>query len=280
MIKKGTRFYTPDTLSELKEIIYKEQEVKLLAGGTSLFRKINGDTLVLPGVIILLENIPELTKENRTERYFEFGSMITIQNIIDNCKRNFAPVLIDALEKNAPFPVRNISTIGAAIANNDIKSDLLPLFYVFNVKVEVINLRDKKIKARWESLTQYLSTQDNRGLHLITRVRIPLINPAYYQYFKTGFKYNLFNEISFAAIADLEKGNISSLSMAFNINNKKIIRTKDIDAELIGKHIPIGLKSREALIQTFNDNLNRIEGLEDYQKFQMIQIILHFLEAF
>lgn len=279
MKKKGTRFFSPETIAELKNMAARETDIKLLAGGTSLFRTINGDNLIVPGAIMVLDNIPELRKENRTERYFEFGSMLTIQEIINSSKKNIPKILLTCLLACAPYPVRNVATIGGALANRELISDIIPLLLIFNCKVEVILFSDKKIRPKWESITQYRSTLKNRGLHLITRVRIPLITPSYYQYYKTGFQYNLYNEISFSAIADIEKSNVSSLSMAFNINNKEIIRTKEIEAELIGKHIPISHRMREPLTRSIFSRLGSYPNLNENEKYRMTQIILHFLEG-
>lgn len=280
MKKKGTRFFSPESINELKEIIRKEHDITLLAGGTSLFRTINGDSLIIPGAIIILDNIPELKKENRTERYFEFGSMFTMEEIIIGSKNNLPQIMLDGFLSIAPYPIRNVATIGGTISNKEIISDIIPLLLIFNCKVEVISFSDKKNRPKWESITQYISTKEDRGLHLITRVRIPLITPTYYQYYKTGYPYNLFSEISFSAIAEIEKSNISSLSMAFNIENKKIIRTKEIEAELIGKHIPISYRSREPLKQMIFTSLNDNPKLKESEIYRMSQIILHFLEGF
>lgn len=280
MKKKGTRFFNPTSIGELNEIVKKERDITLLAGGTSLFRTINGETLIIPGAIIILDHISELKKENRTERYFEFGSMFTIQEIIDGSKKNLSKVLLNGFLSMAPYPVRNIATIGGAIANKEIISDIIPLLLIFNCKVEVIPLTEKKYRPKWESITQYISTKDSRGLHLITRVRIPLITPTYSLYYKTGYPFNLFSEISFSAVAEIEKSSISSLSMAFNIENKKIIRTKEIEAELIGKHMPISYRSRESLEQMIFTSLSDNPKLKESEIYRMGQIILHFLEGF
>lgn len=280
MTKRGTRFFNPETIAELKYMCSKESDIKLLAGGTSMFRTINGDNLIMPGAIMVLDNISELKKENRTERYFEFGSMLTIQQIINSSKRNIPSILLDGLLATAPYPVRNEATIGGVIADQNLVSDLIPLLLIFNCKVEVISFIDKKIRPKWESLNQYISTFDKKGLHLVTRVRIPLLNPTYSQYYKTGHKYNLHNEISFSAIAEIEKSNISSLSMAFNIENRKIVRIREIEAELIGKHIPISHRSREPLTNSISEAFEKYTGLDKSQKYRMTQIILHFLEGF
>lgn len=278
MKHKGTRFFNPETITELKEIALKESDIKLLAGGTALFRTINSDRLDIPGAIILLDNIPELKKENRTERYFEFGSMLTIQELINSSKK-LPQILRTQLLSSSPFPVRNTATIGGTLANREFISDIIPLLLLFNCKVEVISFNDKKIKPKWESITQYTSALQQRELHLITRVRIPLIYPTFYEHYKTGFKYNLFSEISFSAIAEIEKSSVSSLSMAFNIENKKIIRAKEIEAELIGKHVPINHRMREPLIQSISTSLGNYGDLDENQIYRMTQIILQFLEG-
>ena len=280
MSKKGTRFFKPESINQLKEILKKENEVTLLAGGTSLFRTINGDRLNHPGAIVMLDDIPELKKENRTERYFEFGAMFSIEEILTVSKNNLPHIIQKCFTSIAPYPIRNESTIGGAIANKEILSDIIPLLLILNCKLEVIPLDDKKNKAKWESLTQYLSTKDSRGLHLITRVRLPIITPYYSIYYKTGHMYNIFKEISFAAIVELEKNNISSISMAFNIENKKIIRTKEIEAELIGLHIPVTFKSREQLLNLIISSLKDNPKLKENEIYRMGQIILHFLESF
>lgn len=251
-----------------------------MAGGTSLFRENNGIILTLPGVIIVLDRIPELKRENRTERYFEFGSMITIDNIVNSSKKNLPAVLLKGFDTLAPYPVRNVATIGGALADNVIISDIIPLLLIFDCKLEIMTFSENKRKSKWESITQYLTTKRNRELHLITRIRIPLSTPAYSQYFKTGQSFNLFSEITFAATAELEKNNLTSISMAFNIENSNIIKTKEIEDRLIGKRINTYYKNRDELIETIIDSLSSYEYLKDFQKYQMAQIILHFLESF
>ncbi|MGL1894441.1 MAG: FAD binding domain-containing protein [Spirochaetaceae bacterium] len=280
MKKLGTRFFSPETVTELENIIDKEDVITLLAGGTSLFRTINGDNLIHPGAITILENIPDLKKENRTERYFDFGSMLTIEQIINSSKRNIPKILLEALQSVGPYPIRNVATIGGTVANSKIIADIIPLLLIFDCKVEVISFNTKKKKPKWESLAQYIQTKKDRGLHLITRVRVPLLSPSNFQYYKTGFQYNIFSEISFSAIAEIEKDSISSLSMAFNINNRLIVRPKEIEAELIGKRVPLSFRLRDTLCTTIRSILAKNSDLEEHQIYSMSQIILHFLESF
>lgn len=280
MKKKGSRFFQPETILELTEIIERESDITLLAGGTSIYRDISDNNLTVPGAIIILDKIPDLKRQNRTERYFEFGAMITIEEILSSSKKNLPKVLLKGLSSIAPYPVRNVATIGGTIADKNIISDIIPLLLIFNCKVEIKTFNNKKKKPKWESITQYLSTKESIGLHLITRVRIPLINPTFYQYYKTGSSFNLFNEISFSAIAEIEKSNISSLSMAFNIENRFIVKTKDIEDSLIGQRVPISHRSSESLIIFIENSLSSYKELKDYQKYQMTQIILSFLEGF
>ena len=278
MIQKGSRFFRPTTLNELSEIVKKESDITLLGGGTSIFRTINGQNLFVPGVVVILNDIADLIKENRTERYFEFGAMMTIEEIINRSKKNINRVLLEGLKSVAPFPIRNIATIGGTIANRDVISDIIPLLLIFNAKVEVLSFNEKKKRNKWESITQYISTRSSRGLHLITRVRIPLVTPTNSIYYKSGYKYNLFSEISFSAIAEVEKDNLSSLSMAFNVGNRSIIRTRNIEAILIGKRIPIAHRDRGAIMTSIKLSLLENSELSEQHIYQMSNIILRFLE--
>lgn len=280
MKKRGSRFFQPDSIAELSEIIIKERDITLMAGGTSLLRENNGISLTLPGAIVILDKIPELKKENRTERYFEFGSMVTIDNIVSSSKKNLPQILLTGLDTLAPYPVRNVATIGGALADKVIISDIIPLLLIFDCKVEVMTFNGNKRRSKWESITQYLSTNRNRDLHLITRIRIPLSSPAYSQYYKTGQSFNLFSEITFAAVAELEKSNLTSLSMAFNIENRIIVKTKEIEERLVGKRVHSYYKNRDSLIDAITGSLSSYDGLKEYHKYQMAQIILHFLESF
>ncbi len=280
MKNKGTRFFLPESIQELVEITQNEIDLTLLAGGTSIFREIDGDNLVVPGVVVNLDKIDELKKENRTERYFEFGSMITLEDIITRSHKYLPKVLIKGLKSTAPYPVRNSATIGGTIANNRIVSDIIPLLLVFNCKVEVLTFPKGKKKTKWESINQYIQTRDDRGMHLITRVRIPLTTPSYYTYFKTGFKYNLFSEISFSAIAEIEKKSITSFLMALNIENREIIRLREIEAFLVGVRIPLNSRDREFLLIRVKELLRDRSKLSESIIYQISQIILYFLEGF
>lgn len=280
MINKGTRFFIPETIQELGEIISNEPEYTLLAGGTSLFREINGDNLMVPGAIINLDRIDEFKKESRTERYFEYGSMMTIEEIINRSHKYLPKVLLKGLKAISPLPVRNCATIGGTIANRKIISDIIPLLLIFNCKVEVLTFIKGKKKSKWESINQYIQTRDNRKNHIITRIRIPLASPSYASYYKTGYKYNLFSEVSFSAIAEIEKKNITTVSMGFNIENNNIIRLREIEAFLVGVKVPISTKDRDNLIFKIRDLLKKRENLSNRYIYQIAQIILYFLEGF
>lgn len=280
MNKKGTRFFRPTSINQLNEIALKEPNITLLAGGTSLFRTINGKNLYIPGVIIIMDDIVELKKENRTERYFEFGSMLTINQIIDSSKRNIPKVLLQGFTSMAPFPIRNIATIGGSIANKEIIADIIPLLIILNTKVEVLSFTHKKKKSsKWESITQYLSTKEKRSFHLITRIRIPLTNPTSSIYYKTNVGFDLFKELTFSAILELEKESISSISMAFNIENKFIIRTKEIEEILMGKRVPIAHRNRNGVMSAIKLSLSQHPELNERHIYQMSHIILNFLES-
>lgn len=280
MRNRGTRFFIPETIQELGELISNEPDYTLLAGGTSLFKDIDGEILSVPGVVINLDNIEEFKKESRTERYFEFGSMLTIEDIINRSYKYLPEVLLKGLKAIAPFPVRNAATIGGTIANNKIVSDIIPLLLIFNCKIEILTFYKGKKRTKWEPINQYISTKNSRPNHIITRVRIPLASPGYSTYYKSGYRYNLFSEVSFSAIAEIEKKNISTVSMGFNIENRKIIRLKEVEALLVGVKVPIPRKDRDHLIQKSIDILSRKEELSQTHIYQLTQIILYFLEGF
>jgi len=68
--------------------------------------------------------------------------------------------------------------------------------------------------------------------------------------------------------------------MAFNIENKNVIRIKGIEAELVGKHIPISHRLREPVKNSIAAALENNTELSKTQQYMMTQIILHFLENF
>lgn len=277
MKKKGTRFFLPESINELGELIVNEQDITLLAGGTSIFRDKEGDNLDVPGALINLNHIDDFKKESRTERYFEYGSMVTIEEIIKGSNKYLPELLLKALKSVAPYPVRNIATIGGTISNKKIVSDLIPTLLIFNCKVEVLTFPRGKRKTRWESINQYISTRDDRDLHIITRVRIPLASPGYYNFYKTGYKYNIGSEISFSGIADIEKKSISTISMAFNIENRDVIRLREIEAFLIGIRIPMGAREKESLRSKCNDVLQKKYSIHGMFRYQINEIIVHFI---
>jgi CO/xanthine dehydrogenase FAD-binding subunit len=129
--------FLPTTLEALWDILDREPDAALFAGGTDLLVNLRAGSVTAPS-LVCLERIDEIKGvTDRGDRVF-IGAATTHSHLLENpiIRTNF-PVLTQAVRVLGSPLIRNMGTIGGNIVNASPAGDALPPLYVLGAEVEI-----------------------------------------------------------------------------------------------------------------------------------------------
>ena len=200
------KYFAPKTINDLKKIIKKNPNAKLLSGGTDIsliVTKLKKDI----DNIIYLNSIDELNYIKKNDNYIEIGAttpLIQFESFI----KKYYPDFNSILKRYGSVQIRNVATIAGNIATASPIGDTLPLLLSLDASVILQDFKKKMIIPLKKFFISYRKTKLKRG-QFISSVRIPI------------FKKNIFKAYKISKRID---DDISSVCGSFNIEivNKKI----------------------------------------------------------
>ena len=236
--------YSPVSFQELFSLWSRFPNAVPYAGGTSFLLDNKTWFPVLPDIILSLDNIKELKRISRTERYLEIGSMVSL-NTIFNLGKIVPEIFIKTIENIAGLHIRNMATLGGSICDKRKLDTIAPLI-ALDAHFELRNSHS----SRWVSAARFFSTSSPAlsSAEIVTRIRIPLEqwNLSIYRKFKIPGRSSYGNIIVF--MLKNTKDIITDLRVAYS--GSIILDNRQSRTHLIGKRLP--LKNTEA--QVFYDD--------------------------
>ncbi|MDR2738585.1 MAG: FAD binding domain-containing protein [Treponema sp.] len=234
--------FFPSTLPELFSAWARFPDAIPFAGGTELLRNQGRQILNLPRNILSLDQLDELHRITRTERYLEIGAMVKISDII-RLGKTVPEALTQSLSGIASPQVRNLITIGGNICNPFRRLDAAAPLIALDARYE---LRTGS-ETRWVSGSRFSALPGPLALNpqeLLTRIRIPLEQWQYSVYKKFADQYPL-DESGGGAVfmARIQKNILIDLRMVFA--GQIVLRDKNSETVLVGKQLP--LERRDAV---------------------------------
>jgi CO/xanthine dehydrogenase FAD-binding subunit len=240
---QGSDVHYPKDLATALDLLRRRPGALIMSGGSDILREQGKRALSLPPEVICIHDIPELRKAGLTERFLEIGASVTITEILELGESVVPPLLYEALGSLANPAVRNIATLGGAIACRSRFMDPWPALACLDAIVE---LRDAG-GATWINVNRLVG-YDHRPAFpeggLLTRIRIPLDRWDAYVLKKTGPKdYPAPDTAVFAFAARVEKGILSELRVAYA--GEQAFRSTATEARLLGMTLPLSERERE-----------------------------------
>jgi 4-hydroxybenzoyl-CoA reductase subunit beta len=108
-------FHAPASLSEVFEILARQTEPRVIAGGTDLMVLLK-DLLVKPQTVVSLDRIEGMAAIDFTETGLDLGPMVPLWRLERNEKvRSAYPALVEAISRLAAPPIRNKATLGGNV---------------------------------------------------------------------------------------------------------------------------------------------------------------------
>ncbi len=265
--------------TSLQEVLYHLKNTKNLqvfSGSTLCKKHIHGTKIQLPSPCIFVGNIPELKEITKTERYIEFGSSVTINQILELGKHRIPPFLYEAAASIASHNIGNIATIGGNICNEDHKMSLYSPLLALDATLE--------LRSATEIIHIVLSKFTNipPGF-ILTKIRVSIADWHTTSYVKLGSPYEQ-NEksASYTFLADSSKGStLDDLRIAFA--GKITFRSRDLENTLIGARLPLSEKDCSSLLtqaSTLYDTVaeNAAQDDNSFMKNQFLNLLEQSLE--
>ncbi|MDC0216275.1 xanthine dehydrogenase small subunit [Candidatus Pelagibacter sp.] len=200
------KYSAPRNIIELKKVIKKYPNAKLLSGGTDLSLIVTKQKKNIDN-IIYLNSIDELNYINENNNYIEIGAttpLIKFESFI----KKYYPDFNSVLKRYGSVQIRNVATIAGNIATASPIGDTLPLLLSLDASIVLQDVKRKMKLPLKNFFVGYRKTKLKKG-QFISSVRIPI------------FKKNIFKAYKISKRID---DDISSVCGSFNLEivNKKI----------------------------------------------------------
>jgi len=242
------------------------------AGGTGLIYEQGRRIPVLPRYIISLDEMEELRKISRTERYLEIGAMVKLNQII-RLGKIVPEALTRCLQIIAGPQIRNIATIGGNICFPSRRLDASAPMIALDAQYELRTAQSARWipASRFSSLPEGYPVPDRPRLgfpgpaalanqELLTRIRVPL-EPwtfTWYRKFRTAGSNEAGAGILF--IMKNQKDILTNIRIVYS--GPTILREKNSETMFLGKRLPLERKDADAFVNCWKSYLAGPEGTE------------------
>jgi CO/xanthine dehydrogenase FAD-binding subunit len=253
--QRHTKVFSPTNLQDLLTYYRDHPGAVPFAGGTYLFLS-KGPREGFGGELIDLGHVSELSQISRTERYMEIGTAVSISKILNTGRHVMPRSLFAALKAIGNAAVRNHATLGGNICARNHRLTAYPVLLLLDVRLELRRIGN----TLWINLNRFIGGDDGPLLEpgeLVTRIRIPFMDWDVEEFHQ---QERLFTpeHLIFCGVVRKQKDVISDLRTSFCIGNRLTIRTRNIEAELIGRKLPVpredGLEMGRMLHQQIERN--------------------------
>lgn len=251
-------FFKPNTVDEVKALIFEKINSKLLAGGTDLILDLRKEKKS-PEYIIDLGNISELKNIKEDENQITLGSMVTFTKIKESksIKSNFNCLINCAKNMGSP-QIRNKATLGGNIANAGSAADAIPCIISLHGILVIESINGTRQISCEEYFKNY-SLEKLKEYEILTKVIIPKKNELS-GYYKLGKRNSLaIARVSTSVSIRLEENIIKNISTCLGAVGRFPFRTVKLEKRAVGENVD-WLYSDEALEILENEVYDSIKG--------------------
>ncbi len=253
MSEKDSSVFFSNSLQEALSSIKNIAGIQLAGGCLGIMRCNAGELIKMPEKLLSLNRNPDLKTINKTERYIEFGSAVTIRSILQLGEKNMPPILHTALKSIGNPAIRALITIGGHIAPRDFHFAAFAPLLALDAKLEVRTSSDTRIL----SLNGYFAGERKAPLRkgkrladekvLITKIRVPTDLWDISVFNRTGPKGIVAPETAFFVfLARMQRNILSDLRAAWA--SETFFRSREFENSIIGKTLPLSKKEADAII--------------------------------
>lgn len=250
--------FQPKTVEEVKTLLSKYPNSKLLAGGTDLVLNLRRGKQGAE-YLIDLGKIPELKTIDQNEKEITLGSMVTFTQLRESeLIRNSFNSLFECAKNMGSPQIRNAATLGGNIANAGSAADAIPCIMCLDGVLVIESISGK----RQISCAQYFKDYSEEKIkenEVLTYIIIPKKNEKS-GYYKLGKRNALaIARVDTALSLSINEGIITSLSVSLGAVGRYPFRVLELEKRAVGKK-PEWLNGEEALGILENEVYESIKG--------------------
>jgi carbon-monoxide dehydrogenase medium subunit len=170
-------FRQPDTLEEALTLVHDMgEDARVMAGGTALVIMLK-QRLVMPDCLISLQKLRGMDQIDVTNGELQLGALTTHRAAERSAAvRSRIPALAETYAHVATIRIRNVATVGGALAHADPNQDPPVMLMALDAQVQLTSTAGSRQVAIGEFFTDYYETVRQPD-ELVTRVVVPVPKP-------------------------------------------------------------------------------------------------------
>ncbi len=269
--------YNPQSINAVFSILKKRQPVLIFAGGTYLLAPGRINSYRNAAAVMNIKNVKELQRITRTDRNIEIGAAADLHRIL-SIGALLPAAMYEAIRGIGSIPLRNCATIGGNLC---CKEQCLSLYVLSTLMDMRFELR-RQGSSRWVPGNRFRNSDGETVLaedEILSRVRIPLErwNMQFFRSFGSAYIPQT-NPLHVCGLAKIDGDSLSDLRLAAAGGHQAVIRDRELEAELMGRRLPLGDREREAAYERIADCAASEEyDLTDFQRERVTRLFKWFL---
>jgi len=229
----------PTSLSEAVKLLNPDDPtIRPIAGGTALMLMMKAGVFNPEKLISLRKIESKYSTISADASGLRIGAMTTLNTLerSDDVKKH-APLVSRTLRTLSNVRVRNVATVGGALAHGDPHMDLPPVLMALGATLKVLGPKGERQLAVEDLFSGYYETVLEKN-ELISEVHIPDQGAKKGSYFKvTTGSADDWPALGVAAVVDGDGKSIKSCRIVASAATDKATRLKSVEAVLNGKAV-------------------------------------------
>ncbi len=271
----------PQNLEDLWDILKREPDAAIYAGGTDLLVKMRSGAMD-PPCLVCLERIGALQGVRDDGHEVFIGAATTHSRLLeDSVIQEHFPVLIKAVSLLASPPIRHMGTIGGNIVTASPAGDTLPALYVLEAEVE-ISSGDGFRRLPLASFIRGPGSVDLQPGEVLTGVWLQkATNWNVHHYEKIGRRKAQACAIaSMAATLEIsDEGRIEKARLAWGSVGSTVITSAEVEQSITGEALClVTLKPAVKVVQDAVSPIDDVRASAEYRRTVAGALLLRLME--
>ena len=265
----------PGSLGEALQLLRHHSDIGIWGGGTWWLQQ--SPEVRTGRRILALHAVRELRRVVRTGHHVEIGATVPAGRLLGAGRRFLPAVALDAIRRVGPPPVRNVATLGGAVA---IPETILPVTAALQLIDTSVELR-RQGNSRWVSMGQFRDPSGTLRIapgEVVTRLRIPLRTWTHWMIHTYGAPYPAGRpSLTLVGAASMDKTGIDEFRFALLVDGRRQIRLREAETDLVGRAVPLTERDWRTIIASLEDNPIFGSDLDDLGRWRASNGLRNFL---
>ncbi len=274
-------FHQPASLDAALALLAADPEALPLAGGATLVAMMNAD-LVEPSALVSLRAIAELqTIEAAADGGLRIGAMISHAALATETRLAGGNAVVREAAAGIAHPsVRNIGTLGGAVAHGDPSSDLPAALVAADAEIEIAGPSGNRAVAAEDFFEDYLTTALQAG-EMVSAVLLPAQpEGAAGHYQKFARVHGDYATVSVAVVLAMAGGECSFVRVALGACGPTPVRAAEAEARLRGTALDaVAVSAAAAILVEESDPIDDVRGSAEYRLMLVPRLLARALAA-